>query len=47
MRTQDGAPVDPKDKDELLVVEHSTWRRRAKQADDELSARVPTGPYVD
>ena len=46
MKTQDGAPVSLKEKDEQLVVEHGTWRRLQRATDDELAARVPKGDYT-
>ena len=46
MKTQDGAPVSLKAKDELLTVEHGTWRRLQKAPDSELAARVPQGDYT-
>ena len=46
MKTQDGAPVSLKAKDELLTVEHGTWRRLQKAPDGELAARVPQGDYT-
>ena len=36
MKTQDGAPVSLKAKDELLTVEHGTWRRLQKATDGEI-----------
>ena len=33
-------------KDEQLVVEHGTWRRRQKQPDDEILQKVPQGDYT-
>lgn len=41
MKTQDGKITSLNEKDELLVVEHGTWRRRQKQPDDELHEKVP------
>jgi len=41
MKTQDGKINSLNEKDELLVVEHGTWRRRQKQPDDELHEKVP------
>ena len=45
MYNQDGQVVDPKLRDEQLIVEHGTWRRGQKATDEELSERVPKGDY--
>ena len=45
MKTQDGANVSLNERDELLIVEHGTWRRRQRQPDNELDGKVPKGDY--
>jgi hypothetical protein len=46
MWTQDKQNVSINEKDEQLVVEHGTWRRRQKQPDDEIHMKVPQGDYT-
>jgi len=46
MVTQDGKNVSINVKDEQLVVEHGTWRRRQKCQDEELWQRIPKGDYT-
>ena len=47
MKTQDGKAVSLNEKDELLVVEHCTWRRLQKCPDEELWMRIPKGNYLE
>jgi hypothetical protein len=46
MKTQDGKAVSFNNRDELLIVEHGTWRRLQKTSDDELWERIPKGDYT-
>lgn len=45
MKTQDWVNVSLDNRDEQLIVEHGTWRRRQKQPDEELYAKIPKGDY--